>query len=254
VLVALAAPTFADAASFSRGAVKDLLMRHNQRHRGWRLTQATLAAALIYHQLDPAVLLRLYPRARPLRPQAPLQAAVPFFDAAHFSRANEKELLRRHNENHRNWQLARAELTASLLYHGLGPAVLLRLYPRARPLRPQTPLQEFMDFSARERSGTRSHVGMWQWREAVGPAAAKSHWVCTSGMRNTNNNAPSSSGGTMPLSLASTRSNGKRASKPTRTCSGSWGWRSSCAARGGVPRSWHGAGGFAAATWSLSRS
>ena len=174
------------------------------------MTQATLAAALIYHQLDPAVLLRLYPRARPLRPQAPLQAAVPFFDAAHFSRANEKELLRRHNEDHRDWQLTRAELTASLLYHGLGPAVLLRLYPRARPLRPQTPLQEFMDFSARERSGTRSHVGMWQWREAVGPAAAKSHWVCTSGMRNTNNNAPSSSGGTMPLSLASTRSNGKR--------------------------------------------
>ena len=186
-------------------------MRHNQRHRGWRLTQATLAAALIYHQLDPAVLLRLYPRARPLRPQAPLQAAVPFFDAAHFSRANEKELLRRHNENHRDWQLTRAELTASLLYHGLGPAALLRLYPRARPLRPQTPLQEFMDFSARERSGTRSHVGMWQWREAVGPAAAKSHWVCTSGMRNTKNNAPSSSGGTMPLSLASTRSNGKSA-------------------------------------------
>ena len=64
----------------------------------------------------------------------------------------------------------------------------------------------------------------------MGPAAAKSHWVCTSGMRNTNNNAPSSSGGTMPLSLASTRSNGKRASKPTRACSGSWGWRSSCAA------------------------
>ena len=197
-------------------------MRHNQRHRGWRLTQATLAAALIYHQLDPAVLLRLYPRARPLRPQAPLQAAVPFFDAAHFSRANEKELLRRHNENHRDWQLTRAELTASL--YRLSPAA-----PFASPAglpAAAARLQEFADFSARGVPG-RGHTSECGSGGGVGQQQ-RSRTACTA--RNTNN-APSS-GGTMPLSLASEATASAHRS-PSRHA-GSWGWR---AARGRCPTS-----------------